>query len=216
MIGTTLAERYRIDTLLGRGGMGTVYRAHDLRLRRDVAIKVVEGQGLDSDARRRLLHEARTAATLNHPHIVAVHDAGEAGEQPFVVMELVGGGSLRGHPPLRFSQVLSIGRQLCEALEHAHEKGIVHRDLKPENVLLSEDGDAPEVKLADLGLAFIRRDTRMTQSGMLLGTAAYMAPEQAMGTPLDGRADLYALGALLYELVTGRPPFPGEDPIAVV
>ena len=107
MIGTTLADRYRIDTLLGRGGMGTVYRAHDLRLGRDVAIKVVEGPGLDSEARRRLLHEARTAATLNHPHIVAVHDAGEAGEQPFVVMELVDGGSLRAHAPLRFSQVLS-------------------------------------------------------------------------------------------------------------
>jgi len=216
MIGTTLANRYRIDTLLGRGGMGAVYRAHDLRLGRDVAIKVVEGTALDGEARRRLLQEARTSATLNHPHIVAVHDAGEANEQPFVVMELVDGGSLRGHPPLRFTQVLSIGRQLCAALEHAHDKGIVHRDLKPENVLVAEDGDAVEVKLGDLGLAFIHRDTRMTQSGMLLGTAAYMAPEQAMGTPVDGRADLYALGALLYEMVAGRPPFPGEDPIAVV
>src|SRR5262245_42591365 len=114
MIGTTLAERYRIDTLLGRGGMGAVYRAHDLRLGRDVAVKVVEGTALDDEARRRLLQEARTSATLNHPHIVAVHDAGEANEQPFVVMELVDGGSLRGHAPLRFTQVLAIGRQLCD------------------------------------------------------------------------------------------------------
>ena len=215
MIGKTLADRYRIDALLGRGGMGAVYRAHDLRLGRDVAVKVVEGGGLGIEARRRLLHEARAAATLNHPHIVAVHDAGEAGDQPFVVMELVSGGSLRGHPPLGFTQVIAVGRQLCEALEHAHDKGIVHRDLKPENVLIAEDGH-PEVKLADLGLAITGTDSRLTQSGMLLGTAAYMAPEQAMGVPVDGRADLYALGALLYEMVAGRPPFPGDDPIAVV
>lgn len=216
MIGTTLANRYRIDALLGRGGMGAVYRAQDLTLGRDVAVKVVEGTGLDAEARRRLLREARAAATLNHPHIVAVHDAGEAGDQPFVIMELVGGGSLRTHKPLPFTQVILVGRQLCDALEHAHEKGIVHRDLKPENVLIAEDGERLEVKLGDLGLAFSSRDSRMTQSGMLLGTATYMAPEQALGVALDGRADLYALGALLYEMVADRPPFPGEDPIAVV
>src|SRR5262245_22423367 len=214
MIGTTLAERYRLDALLGRGGMGTVYRAHDLTLGRDVAVKVVEGN-LDSEVRRRLLHEARTAASLNHPHIVAVHDAGEAANEPFVVMELVEGGSLRNRE-LALSQVIAVGRQLCDALTHAHERGIVHRDLKPENVLLADDDGALMVKLADLGLAFIGRDTRLTQSGMMLGTAPYMAPEQALGVPVDGRADLYALGALLYEMVAGRPPFPGDDPIAVV
>jgi tetratricopeptide (TPR) repeat protein len=216
MIGTTLAGRYRLDALLGRGGMGTVYRAHDLTLGRDVAVKVVEGSSLDLEARRRLLHEARTAATLNHPHIVAVHDASEVGEEPFVVMELVSGGSLRSDRQLGVTQVIAVGRQLCDALAHAHDKGIVHRDLKPENVLVAADGADLDVKLGDLGLAFIHRDTRMTQSGMLLGTAAYMAPEQALGAPVDGRADLYALGALLYELLAGRPPFPGDDPIAVV
>ena len=215
MVGTRLANRYRIDALLGRGGMGSVYRAHDLTLGRDVAVKVVEGR-LDSGWRQRLLHEARSAAALNHPHIVAVHDAGEAAGEPFVVMELVQGGSLRSHGGFSLPQVITIARQLCEALAHAHEKGIVHRDLKPENVLVGDGEHGIDVKLADLGLAFTNRDTRMTQSGVRLGTAAYMAPEQAMGALVDGRADLYALGALLYELVAGRPPFPGEDPIAVV
>src|SRR5262245_8770585 len=170
MIGTTLADRYRIDTLLGRGGMGSVYRAHDLTLGRDVAIKVVEGQ-LDPGRQRRLLHEARSAAALNHPHIVAVHDAGDVGGEPYVVMELVPGGSLRGHGGLSLPQVVAIARQLCDALAHAHDKGIVHRDLKPENILVGNGEHGIDVKLADLGLAFTNRDTRMTQSGVRLGTA---------------------------------------------
>src|SRR5262245_33168920 len=159
MIGTSLANRYRIDALLGRGGMGSVYRAHDLTLGRDVAIKVVEGR-LDSGWRQRLLHEARSAAALNHPHIVAVHDAGEAAGEPFVVMELVTGGSLRSHGVLSLPQVITVARQLCDALAHAHEKGIVHRDLKPENVLVGNGEHEIDVKLADLGLAFVNRDTR--------------------------------------------------------
>ena len=216
MVGSVLQDRYRIEALLGRGGMGAVYRARDLTLDRDVAVKVVEHPDLDSEARHRLLHEARAAATLNHPKVVAVHDAGEAGDTPFFVMELVTGGSLRSAAGLTLEQVLSVGRQLCEALAHAHERGIVHRDLKPENVLIAANGDRLSIKVADLGLAFSGRHSRLTQAGAFLGTAAYMAPEQAMGVPVDGRADLYALGVVLYELVAGRPPFPGDDPIAVV
>jgi tetratricopeptide (TPR) repeat protein len=216
MVGTTLENRYRLESLLGRGGMGAVYRARDLTLGRDVAVKVVEGSGLDAEARQRLLHEARAAAALNHPRVAAVHDAGESDGVPFIVMELVPGGSLRAHRHLELREVVEVGRQLCEALAHAHEKGIVHRDLKPENVLVASEGDRLTVKLADLGLAISKRDSRVTQTGAFLGTAAYMSPEQALGVPVDGRADLYALGALLYEQLTGRPPFPGDDAIAVV
>ena len=216
MIGATLENRYRIESLLGRGGMGAVYRARDLTLNRDVAVKLVENANLDLEARARLLREARAAASLNHPRVVAVHDAGEAGGVPFIVMELVPGGSLRSVGPLDLTQTIAVGLQLCEALAHAHDKGIVHRDLKPENVLVTPHGNRLSIKLADLGLALSARDSRFTQTGVFLGTATYMAPEQAMGGAIDGRADLYALGAVLYELVSGRPPFPGDDPIAVV
>src|SRR5712671_1356353 len=215
-LGSILRERYRLDSELGRGGMGVVYRATDLELMREVAVKVLSASASTSDARQRLIREARAAAALNHPHIVAVHDVGEAGGQPFLVMELVAGPRLSQARPTDLSRVVEIAAQICSALEHAHANSIVHRDLKPDNVLLSGTSQSSNVKLADLGLALPGYGARISRAGVIVGTAAYMAPEQALGQAVDGRTDLYALGVLLYEMTTGRLPFIGDDPLSVV
>src|SRR5262249_53674389 len=169
-----------------------------------------------NEARERFMREARAAAALNHPNIVAVHDVGEEGGVPFFVMELVEGHSLGHSSPREFREVVEIACQICAALEHAHAHSIVHRDLKPDNVLLSGAGVSGSVKLADLGLALPVRDSRLSGAGAIVGTPAYMAPEQILGQKIDGRADLYALGVLLYELTTLRLPFTGDDPLAIV
>ena len=214
--GTILRERYRLDSELGRGGMGTVYRATDLELQREVAVKVLSAASHRPDARERLIREARAAAALNHPHIVTIHDVGESSGFPFLVMELIGGPRLSQARPTDLSRVVSIAVQICSALEHAHENSIVHRDLKPDNVLLSGTTGSSTVKLADLGLALPSYGARISRTGVIVGTAAYMAPEQALGQTIDGRADLYALGVLLYELTTGRLPFTGDDPLTTI
>ncbi len=216
MLGTILRDRYRLDSEIGRGGMGTVYRATDLELQREVAVKVLSGSGQTSDGRERLIREARAAAALNHPHIVTIHDVGEAGGVPFLVMELVAGPRLSQAKPTDLARVIDIAVQICAALDHAHTNSIVHRDLKPDNVLLSGTSSTSNVKLADLGLALPAHGARISRAGVIVGTAAYMAPEQALGQPVDGRSDLYALGVLLYELTTGRRPFTGDDPLTIV
>lgn len=213
--GSILRERYRLDSEIGRGGMGIVYRATDLELHREVAVKVLPNATSSLEARQRLMREARAAAALNHPHIISVHDVGEANGSPFFVMELAQGPSLAKARPAELSRVIEIAGQLCAALEHAHANHIVHRDLKPDNVLLSSSLDG-SVKLADLGLALPVDAARISRAGLIVGTAAYMAPEQALGQTVDGRTDLYALGVLLYEMTTGRLPFIGDDPLAVV
>ncbi|HEX2268259.1 MAG TPA: protein kinase, partial [Pyrinomonadaceae bacterium] len=213
-LGAILRDRYRLDSELGRGGMGTVYRATDLELHREVAVKILSGQ--TSDGRERLIREARAAAALNHPHIITIHDVGEAGGLPFLVMELVAGPRLSQAKPTELGRVVEIAAQICAALEHAHANSIVHRDLKPDNVLLSGASGTSNVKLADLGLALPAHGARISRAGVIVGTAAYMAPEQALGQPVDGRSDLYALGVLLYELTTGRRPFTGDDPLTIV
>lgn len=214
--GSVLRERYRLDSELGRGGMGIVYRATDLELHREVAVKVLPDASSSADARQRLLREARAAAALNHPHIISVHDVGETNGTPFFVMELVQGTSLAKSKPADLSRIVEIACQLCSALEHAHTHSIVHRDLKPDNILLSAAGVNGSVKLADLGLALPADAARISRAGLIVGTAAYMAPEQALGQPVDGRTDLYALGVLLYEMTTGRVPFSGDNPLSVV
>ncbi len=221
-IGDTLQNRYRIEASLGQGGMGTVYRGYDLLLGRPVAIKIlrgtsVEGQaGLDSEGRARLLNEAQAAARLSHPNIVAVYDAGEVGQVPFIIMQYVAGHSLHRWVeegrPAPVDDVLDIARQLCAALEHAHASGVVHRDIKPENVLLGDDGLA---RLTDFGLAR-SLSSRLTVEGAIIGTVFYLAPELALGQPYDGRADLYSLGVMLYELLAGRLPFIADEPISVI
>ncbi|HEV2884680.1 MAG TPA: protein kinase [Pyrinomonadaceae bacterium] len=213
--GAVLRQRYRLENEIGRGGMGVVYRATDLELMRSVAVKVLSNTS-SLESRRRLIREARAAAALNHPHIVSVHDVGEADGVPFFVMELVPGPSLSHARSLPLPRVIDVATQICDALEHAHNNSIVHRDLKPDNVLLSSSAESGAVKLADLGLALPSYGARISRAGLVVGTAAYMAPEQALGQNVDGRADLYALGILLYELTTGRLPFTGDDALAVV
>src|SRR5215813_14141288 len=207
--GAVLRQRYRLDSEIGRGGMGVVYRATDLELMREVAVKVLVGAA-SSDARQRLIREARAAAALNHPHIIAVHDVGEAQGIPFFVMELVDGPSLAKARPSDLPHIVEIACQVCAALDHAHANEIVHRDLKPDNVLLSAASQSVSVKLADLGLALPAYGERISRAGLIMGTASYIAPEQALGQPVDGRTDLYSLGVLLYELTTGRLPFAGD------
>jgi tetratricopeptide (TPR) repeat protein len=212
MIGTLLQDRYRLDAELGMGGMGVVYRAHDAVLDRDVAVKLLSESGLGTEGRERMLREAQAIAKLNHPNIVQVHDAGQLDGTPFIVMELVEGHNLHDRPPQDFPAIVGVARQICAALEHAHQHGIIHRDLKPENVILGPDGSA---KLMDFGLARSVA-SRLTTEGELTGTVFYLAPELALGQDFDGRADLYSLGVMLYELTTGELPFSKGDPLTVI
>jgi non-specific serine/threonine protein kinase len=209
--GTTLLNRYRLDAEIGHGGMGVVYRAHDLLLERAVAVKRVNDARLGTEGRAQLLREARAAAQLNHPNVVGIYDAGEADGAPFIVMELVEGQTLFERAPLPLQDVIAIARQICAALDHAHAHGVIHRDLKPENVVLTAGGT---VKVLDFGLAYAAA-SRLTSEGAVFGTVFYLAPEQVRGEALDGRADLYALGVMLYELTTHRLPFEG-DPLVVI
>ena len=212
LIGAFLDDRYRIESSLGQGSMGVVYRARDTVLERDVAIKVVSRLSLGTSGRGRLLQEAQSIAKLNHPNIVTVYDVGERDGLPFIVMELVDGQSLHEDRPDDLESILAITRQICSALQHAHSQGIIHRDIKPENVLLDQDGNA---RLMDFGIARSAA-SRLTQQGTLIGTIHYIAPEQALGEDIDQRVDLYSLGVMLYELVTGELPFESEDPLAVI
>ena len=212
MIGAVLNDRYRLDAELGQGAMGAVYRAHDNVLDRAVAVKVLSVAALGSAGRARLLHEAQAIAQLDHPNIVSVYDAGESNGSPYLVMQLVEGHSLHDQPPHSLEETLSVIRQICAALDHAHAHGIVHRDLKPENILITPGGI---VKLMDFGLARSNA-SRLTTEGGIVGTVFYLAPELALGQPFDGRADLYALGVILYELTTGRLPFTGDNPLIII
>lgn len=209
---STLGDRYRLGEELGRGGIGTIYRARDDRLNRDVAVKLLEGKGLGTEGKSRLLEEARLAAQLNHPNIVTVYDAGEANGSAFIVMELVEGSTLHEQPPETIDEALRYATQLCDALDHAHSHGVIHRDIKPENVIIAPDGT---VKLMDFGLAQSIA-SRMTSEGLIVGTVFYLAPEQAFGSVIDQRTDLYALGVLMYEMVTGQLPFTADEPLAVI
>ena len=201
---------YRVDRKVGRGGMGVVHRAHDLVLERDVALKVLPpATAGDAKACERLLAEARIAAGLSHPNIVTVHEAGLDGERVYLAMELLSGRTLREvlrERPSR-AEALRIARGVAEAIAHAHARGVIHRDLKPENVIV----DAASVKVLDFGIA--RVVSASTSSNGVLGTPGYMSPEQLEGRPLGAASDVFAFGAILHELLTGRRAFPGELPI---
>ena len=210
---------HRILDLIGAGGMGEVYRAHDTNLKRDVAIKVLSGDVADAAARRRFQREAQTASSLNHPHILTVHDAGEADGRQYLVMELVEGGTLRqwAQQPRDWRDTVELLTGVADGLAVAHEAGILHRDIKPENILI---GKARYAKLADFGLAKLEEaaaaedQTRTvtfagTRDGVILGTAAYMSPEQASGRRLDARSDVFSFGVVFYEMLAARRPFSG-------
>jgi eukaryotic-like serine/threonine-protein kinase len=224
---------YEIVSAIGAGGMGEVYRARDTKLGRDVALKVIpDSFALDPDRLARFKREAQVLASLNHPHIAAIYGFEDSGETHALVLELVEGETLAdriAHGPISIDEAFPIARQICEALEAAHEHGIIHRDLKPSNIKITPDG---VVKALDFGLAklaesagggqsaagselslspTITSPAMMTGVGILLGTAAYMSPEQAKGRPADKRSDVWAFGCVLYEMLTGKRPFDGED-----
>src|SRR3954471_5224421 len=212
--------RYTIARYLGEGGRKRVYLAHDTVLDRDVAIGIVKKTGLDPEARARVIREAQSMARLgDHPHVVTVHDIGEEDGDPYIVSQFMAGGALDdllANAPgrrLDLDSTLTIADGITQALEYAHARGVVHRDLKPANVFLTEDGVA---KLGDFGLAFSVDRRRITKAGLIVGTASYMAPEQALGQHPDAMSDLYSLGAVVYEMVTGRPPFVGDDIVSVI
>ncbi len=206
--------RYRIDDTLGRGGMAVVHLGYDADLHRPVAIKLLADNLAQDDAfRARFLREARLAARLNHPNVVQVFDIGQDVDQrPFIVMEFVEGETLADtigrEGRLGPARVIEIGRQCCAGLAYAHNAGLIHRDIKPQNLLVATDGT---VKLADFGVARALDQTQLTETGSILGTARYLAPEQAAGKPVTAAADIYSLGVVLYELLAGKTPFDGRS-----
>ncbi|MCH8281267.1 MAG: protein kinase [Chloroflexi bacterium] len=212
--------RYQVKSFLGEGGKKRVYLAHDTTLDREVAFALIKAEGLDDTSRTRIQREAQAMGRLgSHPHIVTVFDLGQEGNQPFMVTELMAGGDVEGliegatDHRLPLEQAVKIAQETCRGLEFAHGRGIVHRDLKPGNVWLAESGTA---KIGDFGLAVALDRSRLTTEGMMVGTVAYMPPEQAMGGEVTPQSDLYSLGAMLYEMVTGRPPFLGDDAVAII
>jgi eukaryotic-like serine/threonine-protein kinase len=215
--GSRVAGRFVVERALGSGGMGAVYLAHDDRLGEAVALKVIAGASmLDPAAADRFRQEASAARRISHPNVVRIHDIGDEHGLLFLSMEYVSGTSLAAlierHGVLPVEQLRSVVVQICQGLTAAHQAGVVHRDLKPANILVD---DKQCVKIIDFGLARLPHLERMTATGLILGTPEYMAPEQVRGRSVDTRTDIYALGALIYHGLVGRPPFVGESPIAV-
>ncbi|WP_246098019.1 Stk1 family PASTA domain-containing Ser/Thr kinase [Rhodococcus spelaei] len=217
LIGTLLERRYRVDSPIARGGMSMVYRGMDLRLDRPVAIKVMDPKfAQDPQFVARFEFEARAVARLSHPGLVAVYDQGVDGEHAFLVMELVAGGTLREllreRGPMPPHAAAAVTGPVLDALAVAHRAGLVHRDIKPENILISDTG---EVKIADFGLVRAVAGSNATSSSVILGTAAYLSPEQVTTGNADARSDVYATGVLLFEMLTGRTPFTGDTSLSI-
>jgi eukaryotic-like serine/threonine-protein kinase len=217
MIGTRLNGRYRIEDKIGSGGMSTVYRAFDETLEREVAIKILHGHISDEEAAlERFRREARTVAQLSHPHVVMVIDAGEDGGHPYIVFEFVRGETLKDRikreGPLPVAEAVAYGIEIGRALQAAHERGLVHRDVKPQNVLLDDEGRA---KVTDFGIALGLETGQLTGAGKVIGTTDYVSPEQATGSEVSGQSDVYSLGIVLYEMLTGEVPFKGDSHVSV-
>src|ERR671929_1187047 len=218
VVGELIAGRYELEELIGTGGMSSVYRAHDRLLERKVALKILhEHHTRDEDYVERFRREARLAAQLSHPNIVTVIDRGEQEGRQFIVFEYVEGENLKAlierEAPLPERTAVDLALQVADGLAFAHAHGLVHRDVKPQNVLLSREG---EVKVTDFGIArSLHLDHGVTQTGTVLGTGEYLAPEQASGQPVSPATDVYSLGVVLWELLTGNVPFAGENFVAV-
>jgi tetratricopeptide (TPR) repeat protein len=218
MIGNTFLDRYRIVGELGRGGMGVVYKAEDMKLRRSVALKFLPPDlTRDPTAKERFIHEAQAASALDHPGICTIHEIEETTDgRMFISMGCYEGETLKDRitkGPLEIGEALGIAVQVAEGLEEAHERGIVHRDIKPSNIIVTPKGQA---KIMDFGLAKLAGQTRITKAGTTMGTIAYMSPEQARGEDIDHRTDIWSLGVVLHEMLTGEQPFKGEYDQAVI
>ena len=216
-IGSTLGGRYRLLELLGQGGMATIYRARDAQLERDVAVKLLRPEfGQDPEFLARFRDEARAAASLSHPNIVPVFDFGEDESGPYIVMELVEGQDLasilRDNGPLAPRQAAHVAADVARALQVAHYRGIVHRDVKPSNILIGRDG---RVHVADFGIARAMTDSSVTLPGTTMGSVHYFSPEQARGEPATAASDIYSLGIVLFESLTGQRPFSGDGAAAI-
>jgi eukaryotic-like serine/threonine-protein kinase len=217
VVGETVAERYELEELVGTGGMSSVYRAHDTLLERNVALKVLHAQYTDDDEFvERFKREARAVAQLSHPNIVTVIDRGEDDGRQYIVFEYIDGENLKErvvrNGRLGVSEALELAIQTARGLAFAHQHGLVHRDVKPQNVLLNGDGQA---KVTDFGIARTLDVDGVTQTGTVMGTSNYIAPEQASGQPVEVQTDVYSLGVVLYELLAGDVPFPGENFVSV-
>ncbi|WNS45748.1 Stk1 family PASTA domain-containing Ser/Thr kinase [Paenibacillus sp. MMS20-IR301] len=217
MIGHELGGRYQVIERIGGGGMALVYRAHDILLNRNVAIKVLRNQFVhDEEFIRRFRREAQSAASLSHPNVVSIYDVGQEEDVHYIVMEYVEGKNLneiiKERAPLQVDESVRIASQICDALDHAHQNQIIHRDIKPHNILIGRNG---RVKVTDFGIARAVTSTTITQTGSVVGSVHYFSPEHAKGVTTGEKSDLYSLGIVLYQMLTGVLPFLGESPISV-
>jgi serine/threonine-protein kinase len=219
LIGRTIDKKYLIQSVLGEGGMAVVYRAHHVQMERTVVIKVMQGWLLSNrNSVERFERECKLTAKLNHPNIVSVYDVGLInGKEPYLVMEYIKGESLadkiHNSGALPYATTANIIIQICRGLQEAHTSGIIHRDLKPDNVLLQHKSDRPDwVKIVDFGISnFVHGSKKLTKTGRMVGTPEYIAPEQLKDRPIDMRTDLYGIGIMMFEMLTGRVPFDGES-----
>ncbi len=217
MIGRELGKRYEVIERVGGGGMAIVYKAHDSLLNRKVAVKVLRQQYTnDDDFIRRFRREAQAAASLSHPNIVSIYDVGQDDDVYYIVMEYIEGSTLNDKikeaAPLQIEEAVHIASQICDALDHAHQNEIIHRDIKPHNILIGKNG---RIKVTDFGIARATASTDITQTGAVLGSVHYFSPEHAKGVSQGAKSDIYSLGIVLYQMLTGKLPFIGESPISV-
>ncbi|WCK53034.1 Stk1 family PASTA domain-containing Ser/Thr kinase [Aneurinibacillus sp. Ricciae_BoGa-3] len=217
MIGNRLGGRYDIEKKIGEGGMAVVYRARDILLNRTVAVKILRSQfGNDDDFITRFHREAQAAASLSHPHVVNIYDIGQEDDVYYIVMEYVEGETLKEYinemAPLDVREAVNIAIQICDALDHAHQNHLIHRDIKPHNIMINKNG---KIKVTDFGIARAVSAATITHTGSVLGSVHYFSPEQAKGVMTNAKSDLYSMGVVLYEMLTGQLPFSGDSPISV-